>query len=364
MTAALLNEAALAARLCFGFKDANISPLPGGRVNESFVLASGSQRFVLQKLNAIYGSDPALGLNWKTLHETLAGRAEDEWREAMPRVFPDLGGSFTASLAADGPMWRLTAHIAGRPAPRTLAGAMQSARLMGALHRLLNCPAPVPLLPPPEAELVNQRLNLPEDFLELRLVYRRHPHLEDLAPLIEQGAEAAALLPACPDFVTVFQLKDVLIHGDPKADNFIFAEDGQPRALVDWDDARYGHLLIDVAEMLRSFGRPPELTEGFCPEAMRAVLSGYAQTGLPLSEGDITLLPAVLRAVCLNLARRYMTDALAELFFRWDSEKYPSLYIQNKSRSQAMLDMAEHLLDNEMRLVDIFLADYNNSFLP
>jgi Ser/Thr protein kinase RdoA (MazF antagonist) len=237
---------------------------------------------------------------------------------------------------------------------------------MGALHRLLNSPAPVPLLPPPEADLVNQHLCLPGDFLDIHRVYGHHPHLEDMLPLIEQGAEAAGCLPARPDFVTVFQRNDVLIHGDPKADNFIFAGDGEPRALVDWDDARYGHLLIDVAEMLRSFGRPPELAAGFSLDNMSAVVAGYAQSGLPLSELDLTLLPTVLRAVCLNLARRYMTDALAEVFFRWDSEKYPSLDIQKKSRSQRMLDMAENILNNEMRLLDVFQEAYakNRSGLP
>jgi hypothetical protein len=91
---------------------------------------------------------------------------------------------------------------------------------------------------------------------------------------------------------------------------------------------------------------------------MAAVLEGYAETGLFLSPQDVRLLPAVLRGISLTLARRYLTDALAEVFFRWDSENYPSLYIQNKTRAESMLALVENLLAQEMRLTEIFMNAY------
>lgn len=354
MPAALIQDVTLAARLCFGLADVRVHPLKGGRVNESFVLERGEERFVLQRLNDIYEGSPTLGLNWKAVCEALATRGNGELASAAPAIFPARDGQYVAAPIDGGHVWRLTAHINGRPGVPAAAPARRAARLLGRLHTLLNFPLPIELLPPPEAELTNQRLSRPEDFEALRQLYRRHPRLDDIASLIDQGAEAALFLPAFPAFLDVFNLREVVIHGDPKADNFIFAQGGQPLALVDWDDVRYGHVLIDIAEMLRSWGRPAEGGRGMNLEVMAAVLTGYAETGLPLSPQDVTLLPAVLRGVSLTLARRYLTDSLAEVFFKWDFGKYPSLHTQNKSRAAAMLDMAEYLLNNEMRLVEAF----------
>lgn len=358
----LLQEACEAARLCFGLQDSIISPLKGGRVNESFVLESGGRRFVLQKLNDIFEGNPAMGLNWQAVRQALAGRAADGLELAVPDIVPDLRGDLISTPAPGAAFWRLSRHIPGLPASLDSKAAREAARLLGRLHTCLNTPAPIELLPPPEAELTNQRLTRPEDFEVLPDTYRRHPNLDELAPLIEQGAEAARFLPSFPAFWDVFQLRELLIHGDPKADNFIFAPDGRALALVDWDNVRYGHVLIDVAEMLRSWGRPMEGAPGVCLENMAAVTRGYGETGLALSEQDLALLPTVLRGVCLTLARRYLTDALAGVFFKWDHEQYPSLYMQNKSRARQMLDLAEYLLNHEIQLGEVFQAAYGQGF--
>ncbi|UQZ89101.1 hypothetical protein C4J81_07780 [Deltaproteobacteria bacterium Smac51] len=358
--AALINEAAEAAQGCFGLDNIRITALTGGRVNESFMVEHGHERFVLQKLNDIFMGSPSLGLNWKSLRDALAARAEGWLQKPVPDIFPGLDGQFTPSSPTRGGYWRLTSYIAGLPASIDPPGAREAARLTGALHRLLNNPAPIELLPPPEGELTNQRLTRPEDFEILAIHYQRHPHLDALRHLIAQGTDSAWQLPSFPAFLCAFQLNEVVIHGDPKADNFIFTPDGHALALIDWDNLRYGHVLTDVAEMLRSWGKAPEP----CPasaihlENMAAVVEGYAETGLPLSTQDLTLLPAVLRGITITLARRYLTDALAEVFFKWDREKYPSLYIQNRTRAEAMLDLSEYLLEHEMRLVDTFHAAY------
>jgi hypothetical protein len=68
----------------------------------------------------------------------------------------------------------------------------------------------------------------------------------------------------------------------------------------------------------------------------------------------VELLPAVWRALALNLSRRYLTDALAEVYFLWDSRLYPSLYDQNRQRGADLLALADHLLEREMDLVELF----------
>jgi hypothetical protein len=51
-----------------------------------------------------------------------------------------------------------------------------------------------------------------------------------------------------------------------------------------------------------------------------------------------------------------LADALAEAYFLWDSENYPSLYEQNRRRGAALLDLTDRLLEREMELIDLFQA--------
>jgi hypothetical protein len=62
--------------------------------------------------------------------------------------------------------------------------------------------------------------------------------------------------------------------------------------------------------------------------------------------------------VSLNLARRYLTDALAEVYFRWNPRKFASLYHQNMDRATSMLRLADYLLDHEIALTELLRDAY------
>ena len=348
-----------AAKELYGLKQVNIVPAGNGRVNETWLADSESGRFILQKLNDFFGGDEALGLNWLNVYEKIQGNPKSP-APPMPPIFPDLNGKLLSNLPDMSGCWRLTGFIDGCPTPLTPKGAHEAARLLGHLHHLLNIPAPLPLLPLPEGEFTNQHLCRSEEFEIMLACYRKHPHLEELKPLIEQAAEKTWQLPFHPKFLDVFSHHDMVIHGDPKADNFLFSTSGQAIALLDWDSVCYGHELVDVAEMLRSWGVTP-INGGLTlrTENMAAILAGYAETGLPLNCEDLAMLPAVLRAISLNLCRRYLTDALAEVYFKWNQSAYCSLYEQNRARATIMLNLAEMLLNQEIALIDAFSAAYS-----
>jgi hypothetical protein len=80
------------------------------------------------------------------------------------------------------------------------------------------------------------------------------------------------------------------------------------------------------------------------------MLEAYRSSGPDPGREAWALLPAVVRALAVNLARRYLTDALAEVYFKWDRTRYESLHLQNLSRGRRCLDLAEELLVREMEL--------------
>jgi Ser/Thr protein kinase RdoA (MazF antagonist) len=304
------REAEEVARAHFGLTSPRARPLSGGRINFTFQVESGGKLFIIQRLSHFFKNNEALGINWQRLVQALAERAAPP---LVPPIFPDLLGRWLAVRPGLGGAWRLTGFRSGRPAAKNPDGAKSAARALGGLHQALNRPLPIQLLPPPEGEFNNRRLAPLEELDAWPDLYRGHPHWPAIHPLWEKMAAAARDLPFHSDFLDVFRLQEVIIHGDPKADNFLRDETGDVQAVLDWDTAGLGHVLAEVGEMLRSFGAAAETGEELASAS--AVVEGYAETGLPLTEGEVELLPAVWRALALNLSRRYLTDALVEAYF-------------------------------------------------
>jgi Ser/Thr protein kinase RdoA (MazF antagonist) len=314
------REAEEVARKHFGLAAPSALALPGGRVNLTFQVESGGKRFILQRLNPFFQDDEVLGRNWRRIVEALEERAAPP---LAPPIFPDLEGRWLALRPGWGGAWRLTGFRPGRPASKDPEGARSAALALGGLHQALNHPAPLHLLPLPEGEFTNQRLASEEELAFWPHRYRGHPHWPAILPLWERLADYSRALPMYPGFLDVFRLREVFVHGDPKADNFLLDQAGTVRTVLDWDTAGLGHFLTDVGEMLRSFGAAAG-TEGQWASAA-AVVEGYAEAGPLLTGEDVELLPAVWRALALNLGRRYLEDALAEVYFLWDQMAYPPL---------------------------------------
>ncbi|MDR1395157.1 MAG: phosphotransferase [Deltaproteobacteria bacterium] len=324
----------------YGLENPKAVPLTSGRVNLSFRAESGSRSFCLQKLNDFFELSPALGHNWQ-----LAGEALKEASLPFPEIIPNISGRLLTESGGD--LWRLTAWLEGSPFPAgDSRGAFLAGRTLGLCHRALNLPQPVRNLQslPQGHNFTNQKLCRPEDFQDLFQIYRGHPHLGDLYDLIIRGSRAAAGLPQRPAFQRVFLARDQVIHGDPKRENFLAG--GFSPALVDWDTAGCGDTLIDLGELCRSFASVKP-AGAFRMELALEAVRGYEESGFGEPGRTALLLPAVIRGLAVCLIWRYLTDALAEVYFSWDKEHFESLFDQNRERAAALLTAAEELEERD-----------------
>jgi Ser/Thr protein kinase RdoA (MazF antagonist) len=139
--------------------------------------------------------------------------------------------------------------------------------------------------------------------------------VEECLARIEQRSGLACVL---SDAVAAGRLSTRVVHGDPKADNFLFSRtDGHALALIDLDTVQPGLVHHDLGDCLRSccnrVGECPDGTPcaGFDLGLCESILRAYAAEMGPLLSGDeIDLVFDAVRLLPLELAVRFLTDHL------------------------------------------------------
>jgi Ser/Thr protein kinase RdoA (MazF antagonist) len=328
----------------YGLEAVEIRSLTDGRINQTFLAATADgRRYALQRLNPFFEASEALGLNWRRVAEALAPSAV-----LCPTIVAARDGGWLASEA--GGVWRLTTFLAGQAPSASPDDARAAGLALARCHAALNRPKPLELEPlPGHWEFTNQRLSRPADFELLTARYRGHPRLPQAAAELARGARAAGLLPGLPAFQRVFYARDLVVHLDAKRANFL--HDGDQWAVIDWDTVGYGDPLLDLGEICRSFAFDQQKRR-FDASTACAAVDGYRNGGFELEREQGRLLPTVVRGLAVNLARRYLTDALAEVYFKLDESRFSSLFEQNLDRAKLHLDLAEELHAREMELVN------------
>ncbi len=135
-------------------------------------------------------------------------------------------------------------------------------------------------------------------------------------------------------------------HGDLKASNILFHEH-EPRALclVDLDTIAHMAWPFELGDAIRSWCNPRREDEpgaAIEPELYRAALAGYRRgsgdLGLPAAE--LELLPSGVLTIAVELALRFLTDALEERYFSHDASRFSSLGEHNLARASGQVALA------------------------
>ncbi|MDR2460135.1 MAG: phosphotransferase [Deltaproteobacteria bacterium] len=315
-----------------------------GRINLTFLVeCQDGSKLIFQRINPIFQASPALGDNWVKVSSAL----EKNGLQA-PRLIANKRGENLTFRG--GTVWRLTTYMEGTAPEPGIGAAYLAGKALGSAHRALNIPLPIQLIPLPKGvEYTNQRLPVQADFTLFSNLYRLHPQLPLLEETLKRAALCALRLPGSPAYQRVFLIRDLVIHGDPKRDNYL--SKGDHFVLIDWDTVCYGDPLIDLAEALRSFASRKE-RPFFDADLAESLLRGYREKGLQMDRAHFRLLASVVRGVSLNLARRYLTDALVDSFFAWE-KTYASHFDQCLARAHSLLDLVEELYERDFELWDL-----------
>jgi Ser/Thr protein kinase RdoA (MazF antagonist) len=312
----------------YGLVDATLVPITVGHINETYAVHSRARRAILQRLNPIFKPEVHHDIEAITEHLERAGLT-------TPRLIRTRAGDLWTTDAAGG-VWRMQTFIEGEvfAHPHSAGMCEAAGSLLGRFHRALVGVEHTFQAPRFGVHDTARHLAGLREALE---AHRTHAAYDQVAPLAEDLLRRADSLPSMEG------LPARIVHGDPKLSNFIFAQDGSARALIDLDTLAPMAVPLELGDAFRSWCNPNGEGEGesvFMLDWFVAGLQGYARAmGQVLTRPEVALLPVSVEVIAVELAARFARDALEERYFGWDRTRFHAAWEHNlvRTRSQAGL---------------------------
>ncbi len=328
-----------------------------GNINETYLVRTNKESFVLQRINEKVFPQPELivsnGFRIAEHIKATLGNEAEKWtcisclatREGKPLFHDDKGG-----------VWRAQTYLEETvtyPEIVTLHRARQVGSALGHFHLLLRNMATNALHEP-----------LP-DFHNLPLYKKkfdviRGNHSRKISRKLTQCFEIIDNFPFEIDILEEAAKNNLLttqvIHGDPKADNFLFRiKDDSIVALIDLDTVGPGLLHYDIGDCLRSccnsFGERGNSFEmvTFDMDLCRAILNGYfTSTAHMLTEKDRGYIFEAVALITFELGLRFLTDYLV-------GNRYFKVHYEEENLKRAFLQfhLVINILEKEREIRDI-----------
>ena len=315
-----------------GLDGATVAPLGNGLINQTFLVEAGGERFVLQRLAAIF--PPAINDNIAAVTQALARAGLP-----TPRLLPARDGRAWVELGGEAGVWRLQTFVAGVVFDKVQSPAQAAAagEVVARFHRALDG------LRHAFVGLREGVHDTAKHLARLREALALHPHHRlqgQVGPLAERILARAAALAPLPE------LPRRICHGDLKLNNILFAGDTPPASetavcLIDLDTVGPMSLAYELGDAWRSWcnlsGEDTEQAR-IDLEVFRVSFAGYGGAiGRALSEDERCALLGSVEWISLELASRFAADALNESYFGWDARRYPGRGEHNLVRGHGQL---------------------------
>jgi Ser/Thr protein kinase RdoA (MazF antagonist) len=331
----------------YGLAGSVATPLGSGLINLTWAVSAGGRDYVLQQVSPIFPP---------SIHDDIRAVTAHLRRRGLPT--PELVATRDGRYwqAVNDRVWRLMTRVPGvsRDSLRSPDEAHAAGALLGRFHGALR---------DLRHSFSNPRLGVHDTarhLAALRAALRECAQHEQFVAVNRLAQEILALadllapLPVTPDRV---------VHGDPKINNILFAEDrAEAICLVDLDTLGHMPLPLELGDALRSWCNPAgEDSRGgeFSTDLLRHAMAGYAQSArdwiLPAEVAAI--IPATL-TIYVELAARFCADALRESYFGWDPGRFASRSVHNQVRATSQLAAARSLRGQQQVAAGIVAAAF------
>lgn len=316
-----------------------------GLINDTYLLADGSERYILQRLNKIYG--PEIIMDLDTISRFVVdGEAKDF---TVPRVIKTKDQKLW--VESEGRIWRLLSYIPGRTFEKIFsrATAYEAGRVLGLFHQRMSHFGYEFKNPRPPAHNSTEIYRL---FRETEMS-GTGPDINLLVAKVHKISELLNLKTEC----------QTVIHGDPKISNFIFDEWGKAVGLIDLDGCMRGFLLLELGDAFRSWcGDYEDNPHNFFDlQRFDAAFEGYWEAAGDLKNiSEMMQLPEAIKLITLELASRFLRDYFEDKYFGWDRTRYSSRREHNLARTTGQISFYEDIVEKEEEIRKI-ISDHHHA---
>ncbi|MGZ5030944.1 MAG: phosphotransferase enzyme family protein [Methylobacter sp.] len=292
------------------FADAvtGVTPLGNGLINDTYLVATPSAPFVLQRINrTVFPKPEQIMANLATLNRHIAQKDGALVKLQIPEILKTADGD---SLYKDqnGDCWRALSFIANTESIETIGSvddAEQVGFALGHFHRLISDLDPLLLhdtlpgfhITPGYLKHYHQVMQQPvhsTDSYCAKFIARFQSIADDLETAVQQG---------------LLSLR--VIHGDPKLNNFLFDKHSKKIvSLIDLDTAKPGLVHYDIGDCVRScchISGPAVFDLNICAALLKSYLN---EAGAFFTEHDYHYLYPAIRLIPFELGIRFYTDYL------------------------------------------------------
>ena len=328
--------------------EVDIVELGAGNINDTYLVKTSDQSRVLQRINAhVFPHPERLIVNHKKLHMHFHSQPQLDGQElTIPDIVPTMGGEFSVT-DWDGNLWRMLSYIEHAIATERIQSPTQAAQsgwALGRFHRQL-------------VQLDPQHLQTPlpgfhhlSSYLELydTIALKKNPSEAELfcSHTIASLRESALTLEQAAN---EGEVKQRVIHGDPKIGNMLFHEfSGKAVSIIDLDTAGPGLLQHDIGDWLRSIcnskGEDADPNAVFFEmELCRIGLESYfAETKDVVSYNEISYIYDGLVAITFELGLRFFSDYLqGNIYFKCSDP------LENLDKALTQFHLCQDIINKE-----------------
>lgn len=295
----------------------SVEQLGKGLINDTFLVNTATQQYVLQRINHQVFNDPALVMsNLRVLldHAAHVNTEHADWQ--LPVIIKTSAGS-DYHLDEHGNFWRSLSYIKGTrniEHPLNFSEAEEIGACLAEFHHLANGIEVKTLFDTlPGFHITTHYLAQLDEQLAKGCTNPSKP-LDEAILFVEARRTGIDTLESA---LKAGEINLKVVHGDPKLDNFLFdKENGKAVSLIDLDTVKPGLIHHDLGDCLRSCCNQAGETGDtgiveFNTELCRAVLTGYFGKSYPLfDKAELDYLYDAIRLLPLELGIRFLTDYL------------------------------------------------------
>jgi Ser/Thr protein kinase RdoA (MazF antagonist) len=334
----------------------DIAPVPVGHINDTYIVAAGHDRYVLQRINQIVFTKPVQVMaNAVRITEHIRGKMETAAPGSASRQLAVVATKNDGAYYCDaaGNVWRMYNFIENAvtyDCLQSAALAREAARMFGWFQRML-----IDLPGPPLHETIPDFHNTPRRFERFQEVLK--------ADVVNRGKQAkdeidfvfehAAICQVLYDLVKRGDIPIRIAHNDAKINNVMFdTSTSKGVCVIDLDTVMPGLSVYDFGDLVRTATCPAaederDLSKVAVDSALfEALAQGFVEeTGAFLTPAERQHLVFGGLLITFEQMIRFLTDYLAgDVYYKVHREGH------NLDRTRTQMKLVQSIIEQEQDL--------------